>query len=317
MIGSVNQLAGGRSAGAEPSADGSTADPLLPLINLSILNTRVNSLRQLVSDSVRSAAPISDDQIRFTSSALSSSIHHLISSTSALLSSAGNLPDPDTIPAPDPNLPDPEPEPEPEVEGDVMEIDAAQLMADHVHSCEVCGKGFKRDANLRMHMRAHGSRFKTPEALARPERPAAPTRFSCPVPGCGRNRAHGRFRPLKSAACVRSHFKRSHCAKVYGCERCREKSFAVAADLRSHMRSCGGGAGERRWRCSCGTSFSRKDKLFGHVALFEGHSPAVNAEEQGEKERERLVLDGGGSGLDPEFFDGLMEEINNFGMPGF
>jgi hypothetical protein len=32
--------------------------------------------------------------------------------------------------------------------------------------------------------------------------------------------------------------------------------------------------GELRWRCSCGTFFSRKDKLMGHIALFAtGHAP--------------------------------------------
>ncbi|XP_028102610.1 protein SENSITIVE TO PROTON RHIZOTOXICITY 1-like [Camellia sinensis] len=30
--------------------------------------------------------------------------------------------------------------------------------------CMICGKGFKRDANLRMHMRGHGDEYKTPAA---------------------------------------------------------------------------------------------------------------------------------------------------------
>ncbi|CAN1161861.1 Protein SENSITIVE TO PROTON RHIZOTOXICITY 2, partial [Linum perenne] len=51
---------------------------------------------------------------------------------------------------------------------DVVELDAVELLAEHVHFCEICGKGFKRDANLRMHMRAHGNQFKTLEALAKP-----------------------------------------------------------------------------------------------------------------------------------------------------
>ncbi|CAI5954216.1 unnamed protein product [Closterium sp. NIES-64] len=42
------------------------------------------------------------------------------------------------------------------------------------------------------------------------------------------------------------------------------------ADLKTHEKHCG----RDRWLCSCGTSFSRKDKLLGHLALFKGHRPA-------------------------------------------
>lgn len=164
---------------------------------------------------------------------------------------------------------------------EVVELDAVQLLAEHLHFCEICGKGFRRDANLRMHMRAHGDRFKSPGALAKPENNektmnmSTAVRFSCPYVGCNRNRKHKKFKALKSVICVKNHFKRSHCPKMYACDRCNKKSFSVLADLKSHLRHCG----EARWRCSCGTSFSRKDKLFGHMALFEGHMPAVGDDE--------------------------------------
>jgi len=45
----------------------------------------------------------------------------------------------------------------------------------------------------------------------------------------------------------------------------------VIADLKTHEKHCG----RDKWLCSCGTTFSRKDKLFGHVALFQGHTPAL------------------------------------------
>lgn len=170
-----------------------------------------------------------------------------------------------------------------------------ELLAEHIHFCEICGKGFRRDANLRMHMRAHGNKFKTLEALAKPSEEVTgisasrrPTRFSCPFEGCTRNKLHRKFRSLKSVVCVKNHFKRSHCPKMYACNRCNKKNFSVLSDLKSHMRHCGG---ESRWKCSCGTTFSRKDKLFGHIALFEGHMPALLPLEEEQKGKRVLVVE--------------------------
>ncbi|BBN20687.1 hypothetical protein Mp_zg00170 [Marchantia polymorpha subsp. ruderalis] len=75
----------------------------------------------------------------------------------------------------------------------LVELDGQEILAEHTHFCELCGKGFKRDANLRMHMRSHGDEYKTPEALARPQKPIdeqtpeIPKRFSSPHVGCKRN----------------------------------------------------------------------------------------------------------------------------------
>jgi hypothetical protein len=277
----------------------SDSDPRVPLLNLSLVRKRMDGLQHFLSDSVNRNQLVSQDQMDVVSSEIVSAVHQIIVNGAALLACTQRTESAPPIPAAHLRVPadssgslkveslDEELKTEnlvPELDdSEIVELDAVELLAEHIHFCDICGKGFKRDANLRMHMRAHGNQYKTPEALAKPDRMCGEvsrkTKFSCPYDGCNRNRQHKKFRPLKSVVCVKNHFKRSHCPKMYSCNRCNKKSFSVVADLKNHLKHCG----EARWRCTCGTSFSRKDKLFGHMALFEGHMPAVGDGDEDER----------------------------------
>lgn len=335
-------------------------DVRVPLLNLSTVRSRMDSLQRFLTESVNSNTLIGKNQMDMVSTEISAAIHQIIVNGAALLActqlqgkTAPNgsaveteglvgdggvdlkFEDPTSMnkgenvvnmKVKDEEIKDNE---IPIEDWDIVELDAVELLAEHIHFCDICGKGFKRDANLRMHMRAHGNQFKTTEALAKPESSVSSfqrkkgTRFSCPFSGCNRNKSHRKFRPLKSAICVKNHFKRSHCPKMYACNRCNKKSFSVVADLKSHLKHCG----ESKWKCSCGTSFSRKDKLFGHVELFEGHMPLMAAEEEekgnatgavdeavmmedDDDEDDDLIVkeaERGNPCLDSGFFDGLLD----------
>ncbi|KAI7992901.1 Protein SENSITIVE TO PROTON RHIZOTOXICITY 1 [Camellia lanceoleosa] len=96
---------------------------------------------------------------------------------------------------------------------EIIELDAVELLVEHIHFCDICKKGFKHDANL-----------------------------------CNRNKSRKKSRLLKSAICMKNRFKRSHCSKMYSCNRYNKKSFSVLVDLKSHLKHCG----ESKWKCSCG-----------------------------------------------------------------
>ncbi|CAH8311698.1 unnamed protein product [Eruca vesicaria subsp. sativa] len=166
---------------------------------------------------------------------------------------------------------------------EIKQLGKEEILAPHTNFCTICCKIFKRDSNLRMHMRGHGDEYKTPAALPKsPNKETLPgsepmliKRYSCPFPVCQRNKDHKKFQTLKTILYVKNHYKRTHCDKSFTCSRCHAKKFSVVADLKIHEKHCG----KKNWLCSCGTTFSRKDKLFGHIDLFQGHTPAIPLDE--------------------------------------
>ncbi|GLJ14573.1 hypothetical protein SUGI_0235910 [Cryptomeria japonica] len=154
---------------------------------------------------------------------------------------------------------------------EIIEMKEDDILAEHAHFCKICGKGFRRDGNMRIHMRSHGNQYKTQEALKSSRPKTSNSYYSCPYENCRRNKGHPCFKPLKSMACLKNHYRRSHCSKIYACNKCG-KDFSFVGDLKTHGNKCG----HATWRCSCSTTFSTKNKLFRHVTLFqEGHKPVL------------------------------------------
>ncbi|GLJ12686.1 hypothetical protein SUGI_0195790 [Cryptomeria japonica] len=123
---------------------------------------------------------------------------------------------------------------------EVIEMEEADILAEQSHLCSICGKEFRRDGNVRIHMRSHGDPYKSKKTLISSRRKDRKSSYSCPFQGCRYNRRHPYFKRLKSTVSLRNHYRRSHCAKIL--------------------------------------SFSTRNKLLRHVALGrQGHKPVLSA----------------------------------------
>ncbi|GLJ28743.1 hypothetical protein SUGI_0566460 [Cryptomeria japonica] len=156
-------------------------------------------------------------------------------------------------------------------EEEIIEMEEAEILAQQSHLCSICGKEFRRAGNVRVHMRSHGDQYKSREALVSvcttPK--VGRSYYSCPFQGCKHNRRHPNFKHLKSDVSLKNHYRRSHCAKIYACNKCG-KEFSLVGDLKSHGNKCG----RSTWRCSCSLTFSTRNKLLRHVAKGgQGHNP--------------------------------------------
>ncbi|GKV30693.1 hypothetical protein SLEP1_g39479 [Rubroshorea leprosula] len=114
----------------------------------------MDSLQSFLLQSFNSNTLLPKDQMDMVSSEISSAIQQIIDLKLTKKEINNNYDDESNL---DENKEDCE----------MVELDAVELLTEHIHFCEICGKGFKRDANLRMHMRAHGIQYKTPDTLSK------------------------------------------------------------------------------------------------------------------------------------------------------
>ncbi|GLJ12689.1 hypothetical protein SUGI_0195940 [Cryptomeria japonica] len=187
-------------------------------------------------------------------------------------------------------------------EEEIVEMEEADILAEHTHLCTICGKEFRRDGNLRIHMRSHGDQqYKSHRTLTSRRPKERRSYYSCPFQGCRHNRHHPSFKHLKSMVSLRNHYRRSHCAKMYACNNCG-KEFSFVGDLKTHGNKCG----HSTWHCSCTLTFSRRDKLLRHVALGrQGHKPVPPSPAI-------VAPNGENSGGNDKTLENSAQDLNNF-----
>ncbi|KAG8461574.1 hypothetical protein KFE25_001178 [Diacronema lutheri] len=131
---------------------------------------------------------------------------------------------------------------------------------EHAYVCDVCRKTFKRETNLMFHMATHRSRvIDAATGIAVDQKWDAPTSCSC----CSR--------VFATKYQAKKHFLRKHFVgeKMYACDICKVKAFAVKEDWSMHTKSCG-----RLFPCACGLRLRSQATLKRHCrSSGDGHAP--------------------------------------------
>ncbi|XP_074364915.1 uncharacterized protein LOC141705960 [Apium graveolens] len=139
---------------------------------------------------------------------------------------------------------------------EVIALSVEDLLAEKKFSCEFCNKKFNREQNLQLHKRAHNLPFSLKNGKNEDGKRKV---YLCPETTCA---SHNRCNALGDFTSLKKHYKRKHSEKTLSCPKCY-KMYAVQADLRAHLKTCG----TKEYKCECGGAFSRRDSYIAHRTL--------------------------------------------------
>lgn len=128
----------------------------------------------------------------------------------------------------------------------MIALPVEEIIADKNFICEFCNKNFNRVQNLQLHKRAHSLPFTLKNDKNEDGKRKV---YLCPETTCVN---HNPCNALGDFTSLKKHYMRKHGEKTLSCPKCY-KMYAVQADLRAHMKTCG----TKEYKCECGGVFSR------------------------------------------------------------